>query len=130
MQLVASQQVEIVERLRPPAELIKAEREEWVRIVDSMPADWFIPANQPLLVQLCRHVVMARQLSELMIEVMSGNDQVPVLAVIESLSKAQERQSRIINQLMTSLRLTPQAVQPSRTSAKTIRQISIRKPWE
>jgi hypothetical protein len=57
----------------PVAALVKrkAERdaralaEVWRTVVDSMPADHFIPANYHFLTQLCRHVVEARRIAQL-----------------------------------------------------------------
>ena len=54
-----------------PLDKRKAERdaralaEVWRTVVDSMPADHFIPANYHLLTQLCRHVVEARRIAQL-----------------------------------------------------------------
>jgi hypothetical protein len=54
-----------------PLDKRKAERdaralaEVWRTFVDSMPADHFIPANYHLLTQLCRHVVEARRIAQL-----------------------------------------------------------------
>jgi hypothetical protein len=118
------------ERLHPPEELTEEQRDEFIRIVDKMPADWFTPANQAGLVQLCRHVVMARRFAQLIEEIISSPGEMNVkLAAIESLAKAQQQESRLINSLMTSLRMTPQAIQPSRTSPTKLQQLQIQ-PWK
>ena len=49
-------EVEVVERLRAPAELTDEQREEWNRVIGAMPADWFHEGNVANLVQYCRHV--------------------------------------------------------------------------
>ncbi len=57
LQLVANKHpAEVVARLVPPSELTKEQREEWLRVVDTMPADWFVPGNAAALAQYCRHV--------------------------------------------------------------------------
>ena len=118
-----------VERLRPPNELTDEQREEFIRIVDKMPADWFSAGNVPALVQLCRHIVMARRFAQLIEEIISGPGEMHVkLAAMESLAKAQQQESRLINSLMASLRLTPQAIQPSRTSPQKLQQLR-NSPW-
>jgi hypothetical protein len=118
-----------VERLRPPDELTDEQREEFVGLVDKMPADWFSGANVPALVQLCRHIVMARRFAQLLEEIISGPGEMHMkIAAMESLSKAQAKESRLIAALMTSLRLTPQAIQPSRTSPQKLQQLQI-SPW-
>ena len=118
-----------IERLHPPAELTEEQREEFIGIIDKMPADWFVPANVPGLAQLCRHIVMARRIAHLIEEIVSGPGEMHVkLAAMESLAKAQQQESRLIISLMTALRLTPQAIQPSRTSPQKLQQLQM-SPW-
>ena len=75
LQLVANKHpAEVVARLVPPSELTKEQREEWLRVVDTMPADWFVPGNAAALAQYCRHVVMARRLAERREAAMSDED--------------------------------------------------------
>lgn len=119
-------------RLKPPSELSREQTEIWFDIVNSVPADHFTPVNGIMLMQLCRHVTTARHFSDLYNEMASGHSDGPVnmVTVLEGLAKAVESQSRIIHQLMTSLRLTPQSTQLSRTSPKAMKQMTMRKPWE
>lgn len=119
-------------RLKPTSDLSREQQAVWYDIVNAVPADHFTPVNGLMLAQLCRHVITARQFSDLYNEVAlgEGDQPVPIIAVLTSLAQAQEKQSRIIHQLMTSLRLTPQATQPSRTSPKAMSQVTLRKPWE
>ena len=51
-------------RPEPPSELWKNERQEWVTIVNRMPADWFPEETFPLLANLCRHICFARNLAD------------------------------------------------------------------
>jgi hypothetical protein len=39
-----------------PCELVDEETIVWRDVVEAMPAEHFIPANYPILTQLCRHV--------------------------------------------------------------------------
>jgi len=48
----------------PPNALTPEEAESWREITASLPPDWFDGANAALLVELCRHIVLARQISE------------------------------------------------------------------
>ena len=64
-----------------------------VAVVDSMPADHFTPANYHLLTRLCRHVVEARRIAQL----------------IKAYRKAQLSESSIIQRLSCSMRLTQQS---------------------
>jgi hypothetical protein len=72
---------------------------------------------------------MARRFAQLLEEIISGPGEMHMkIAAMESLSKAQAKESRLIAALMTSLRLTPQAIQPSRTSPQKLQQLH-NSPW-
>lgn len=102
-----------------PLDKRKAERdaralaEVWRTVVDSMPADHFTPANYHLLTQLCRHVVEARRIAQL----------------IKAYRKARLSESSIIQRLSCSMRLTQQSNfhQSRRLPGPTI---SNRNPWD
>src|SRR5262245_40544165 len=64
--------VEAIRRVRPPPELTPEQSEEFERVVATMPAEWFVPANVSMLAQYARHVVMARRIGELIEAMISG----------------------------------------------------------
>lgn len=123
MELVRENPVEIIRRVAPPLELNAEQREEFVRVVNSMPAEWFVAANTAMLAQYCRHVVMARRIAEAIDGAMSEGDATKV----ETLLRAQARESKMISQMMTSLRMTPQAIEPRGISARKMQQTD--SPW-
>lgn len=127
LQLVKDSPLEVVKRLRPPAELTPEQKEEFIRVVDSMPADWFAPGHTAALVQYCRHVIMARKVAQVIDAMMLSEDIDPIK--ISELVKRQEAESRIIGKLMTMLRLTPQSIEPPKVSAKRLRQKAEDSPW-
>jgi P27 family predicted phage terminase small subunit len=53
-------------RVTPPTTLTAAQTEEWWAIVNSLPADFFRPADVPLLAQFCRHSAMANYAAQLL----------------------------------------------------------------
>jgi hypothetical protein len=115
--------VEIVPRLRAPAELTAEEAIEFRRIVDCMPADWFNAGNLALLTQYARHVITARRIAESVDAAMKearGEG-------LDDLLRAQARETRMILQTMTALRLTPRAVEPRSVSVKKLAQAP--SPW-
>ena len=123
LQLVAGK-LEVQPRLGPPAELTREQREEFVRLVNSLPADWFGPAHLHLIVQYCRMVVMARTVAcQLESAVSEGSNS----AVVDKLMGRQESVSRVIAKLMTSLRITPQSTEPQKVSQKRTRETAV--PW-
>ena len=118
--------VEAIRRVRPPPELTPEQSEEFERIVATMPAEWFVPANVSMLAQYSRHIIMARRIAELIEGMRSG--EVGDIKGLAKLQRAQIAESKIIHQLMTAMRLTPQSIQPSRTvSPKRLRQVE--SPW-
>jgi hypothetical protein len=121
--------VETVARLRAPDELTDEQREEWNRLIGAMPADWFSPGNVSGLVQLCRHVAMARQVAQLLEAEGSVEEDIDLVQFL-ALAKAQQAETKAIHQLMTGLRLTPQSFWPSRQAAKQVLRTQLPKPWD
>jgi hypothetical protein len=116
--------VEIVKRLRAPdGELTDEQRAEFERVVNCMPADWFCAGNLAMLVAYARHVILARRVSEAIDAAMKAGRS----EGLDELLRAQSRESRMICQLMTSLRLTPRAVAPRAVSARKLLQVP--SPW-
>lgn len=116
----------------PPAELTPEQAEEWRAIVGRMPADWFTRENQAMLVDLCRHVVIARRVSEQIDafdpEWLADEEG---LKRYDKLTSILERHTRTIASLSTRMRLTQQ----SRYNAAAANTASERakgpvKPWE
>lgn len=112
--------LQVIKRLKPPSELTSEQKREFTRVVNEMPADWFSPGHLVLLVQYCRHVVMARKVARLIDTMLEKENADPT--EIGELVKRQEAESRIIGKLMTMLRLTPQALAPTVVSAKRARE--------
>lgn len=121
-----------VERQRPPHDLTDEEVEVWVSIVNTEQADWFSPGNVPLLTQLCRHVVHARRVAELLERALSSVDpetKKPTLAIqdYDRLLKMQERESGAMMSLATKLRITNQSITNQRGN---FRKTAAKEPWE
>lgn len=121
-----------VERQRPPHDLTDEEVEVWVSIVNTEQADWFSPGNVPLLTQLCRHVVHARRVAELLERALSDinpTTKQPTLSIqdYDRLLKMQERESGAMMSLATKLRITNQSITNQRGNFRTP---AARKPWE
>jgi hypothetical protein len=114
-----------VERARAPHDLNDEETEVWVSIVNGEQADWFSPGNIPLLVQLCRHIIHARRIGELLEKATS--DKGLLVSDYGRLLKMQDRESRVVALLATKLRLTQQSITTHNGNKKPG---STRKPWE
>jgi len=114
--------VETLKRPKAPAELTLDEANEWRELINVLPADQYSPDVYPVLIQLCRHKVNARRLSDMKQDYIGKKDIAGELGIM----KLEEEQSRVIAMLMTKLRLTPQ----SRYDAKKKRGPTSKKPWE
>lgn len=117
--------VETVPRPDVPYDLTDEQGEEWIAIVNTMPADWFMRGNYALLGQYCRHVVAARRIAQL-IEQAAGGEGLDRKEFVELL-KQQEAESRAIMTLLRSMRLTQQSVFRSETTKHPKR---VKKPWD
>lgn len=117
--------VKVVPRPDAPYDLTDEQTDEWRAIVASLPADWFQRGNHALLSQYCRHVIAARRIAQL-IEKFAGEPEID-LGAFADLLKQQERETRAINALLRSMRLTQQSVVRAETAK---RPTQVTKPWE
>lgn len=118
-----------VRRPGPPAELSDEMAEEWRRIVNGKPSDWFDAGAQPVLVQFCRHILAARRVGQLIAQQEASEDYDVDRHL--ALLRAQERQTAAIKAAATSLRLTPQSrYTPGRAASAAGNEISGAKPWK
>ena len=111
--------LETIRRPRPPTTLTDEQGDEWRAIVNRMPADWFPRETHSILEQLCRHIVAARKVAQ-MIEGMEKQEGGTFeLESYDLLLRMQQRESAAVASLMTKLRLSHQA---------TMRHEKTRKP--
>lgn len=96
---------DVVERPRPLPELGIEEAEEWVRICNAVPADYFPPATWVTLAQYCRHVVIARHLWQLIVRAGKSKRRLDA-ANYRSLIREHRAEGVAINACLRSMRLT------------------------
>ena len=116
-----------------PPTLTEAQQEVWRRIVGRMPQDWFPPETWPLLVAMCRHVVLADRVAALIDE--SRPEWIAVdggLERLDQLARMQDREHKALSTLATRMRLSQQSRYHQRTAATAAgkRPISGKAPWE
>jgi hypothetical protein len=97
-------EADIVERPQPPAELGPEERDEWIALCNAVPATYFPRATHMVLVQYCRHVVIARHLAEL-IQRMSAKKKFD-LRQYRQLIREHRAETQAIYGCLRSMRLT------------------------
>lgn len=141
------------ERPDPPPELRDREAAVWRRIVGRLPPDWIAADNEPLLKELCRHVIHADDLSARLedtrqamaelremvrtggvidVQTLQARETLVELSKLEmSLLRAHGYQSERIGNLATKLRLTNQAQeQPKKAGTRRDTVPDGVKPWE
>jgi len=107
-------------RPEPPAELTKAQAEEWRAVVDRMPHDWFPRETHPLLVCFVQAVCTTRELERRL--------QSKRLTVRDTnlLRQMLDRERKAIVSLARTMRLT----QRSRYTKEKKTGPTGRRPWE
>jgi hypothetical protein len=120
LEIIDNSSVLAIPRAAPPEELSADEAIEWRAYTNRMPADYFGREHYPLLVQLCRHIVSCRHLDTLIGECADAAQYIKLLS-------ARANETRTINMLLRSMRMTHQANVRQELSATPIVE---RKPWE
>ena len=113
-----------VDRPDPPAELSDDEAHEWRCVVDRMPADWFPRETHPLLIQFCRHTVIARHLAQL-IKACESERELDMRQYGELL-KLHANEGRAMSSLATRMRVSQHAQYNIQKKTGS----SIEKPWK
>lgn len=123
--VISSHGIEAVRRPEAPAELTDEQAEEWRRIVNSLPADWFLPAFYPLLAEYCRGAVTLRRIGEI-IEAYEKSDEFDPDRYAKML-KEQNAKSNAMIQIARQCRFTPRSIKDERAVKKPK---PFKKPWD
>ena len=118
---------EFIQRPDAPYDLTDEQAEEWRAIVSTMDPGHFMRGNYPLLAQLCRHIVNARRLAQLIGQCAKEKDfdrkEFGILLQLEA------TESSAIMRLSRSMRLTQQAVMRLETT-KHPKGKRVKNPWD
>lgn len=90
-------------RLTAPKTLTPRQKAHFEALVSTKPAGFFHPCDEPLIIQLSRHLARADE-----VETQFRKEGLDV-ETFDQLSRLADRESKQITSLMTRLRLTPQA---------------------
>lgn len=113
-----------IPRQPPPDELTTEQANEWLAVVNRMPADWFPRETWGLLTQYCRHIVSARRVAQLIVG--AEEDDSFDVNEYDRLLKMQEREGRAISSLATRMRISQQSLIHNEKK----KPASIKPPWE
>lgn len=125
LSVISADGIVALRRPDPPSELTDEQAEEWRRVVNRLPADWFPAETHALLTQYCRHVVAARRIAQLVNALETSEDF--EVTQYDKLLAMQEREGRAMSSLATRMRLTQQA---TFDKEKKKPKGATRKPWE
>jgi hypothetical protein len=125
--LMVPDPTEIIQRPDAPYELTDEQAKEWDAIVGTMDPGHFMRGNYPLLAQLCRHIVNARRLAQLIEQCTKEKDfdrkEFGILLQLEA------TESAAIMRLSRSMRLTQQAVKRLETTRHPKGE-RVKNPWD
>jgi hypothetical protein len=97
--------IESIKRPPPPVGLNQEQAGEWVRVVNSLPADWFPAYTHGLLTEYCR-IWGNCQIISSRIEAVLARDTVDI-DLYEHLMRIQHKESALLGYLAVKLRLSP-----------------------
>ena len=118
-------------RLSPPASLTDRQKELWLEIVASKPADWFTVDAKSLLVGYVKAIASYETLAT-RIDMIESPDYVgPVYIKTEDMLYAMlERQARLVQSFATKMRLTQQARYTTGSAATATARAGKSRPWD
>lgn len=112
----------------PPAQLTGEEAAIWRQVIDAMPTDWHRPESTALLVQFCRHIVVANHIADQIARCLLEPS--VKAASMDLLLKMQQRESAAIASLATKMRLTQQSRYTAKSAATAREQADVSHLWE
>jgi hypothetical protein len=117
----------LVQRLAPPEYLTPGEKQLWLDVVNTKPADWFALDSAPVLVEYVRAVETCNLLAVPVASTMALGEP----GDIEKILKVRDREAKRAADLATKLRLTQQSrYTPTAAATANKRAQGASKPWE
>ena len=121
----------LARRPEPPLSLNERATDEWYRVVNRMPADWFTDETLSLLQAYCEHVAEGEAI-QLMIEKVRPHAMKDDESYkrYRDLLRDKELQTRAALSCATKMRMTHQSSYTDKSSATAKSKSVSRKPWE
>jgi len=123
--------VSAIHRPEAPIFLNEGAREEWSRVVNALPADWFGPETLSILTLYCEHVAEAQALQQMIETVRQTamkNDE--SFKRYQDLSRQKESQTRAALSCATKMRMTHQSTYTTKAGATAQNNSAPhQKPW-
>lgn len=121
----------LARRPEPPLSLNERATDEWYRVVNRMPADWFTDETLSLLQAYCEHVAEGEAI-QLMIEKVRPHAMKDDESYkrYRDLLRDKELQTRAALSCATKMRMTQQSSYTDKSSATAKNKSVTLKPWE
>jgi len=116
-------------RLPPPANLTERQKELWLEIVASKPADWFTVDAQSLLLGYVKAITSYEMLSA-RVDAVEAQGGMEDMKDEDKLYAMLERQARLVQSFATKMRLTQQARYTTTSAATKTARASGGRPWD
>lgn len=120
--------VQVVQRPQAPLDLTPDETDEWIAVVEALPADWFPRETWPLLSQYCRHAVTSRRVGQLIDAEMSAHE--IDLPKLDKLTQMQARETSALKALAASMRLAQQSTWNAKSGDTAKQKRTVKRLWE
>ena len=120
--------ISIPQRPEPPKSLNKRQSDVWREIVATKPPDWFEADIRPILEAYCKAIDWQARMSKELERAIAGDGG---FASCEKLYAITEKNAKLLAQLATKMRLTPQSrYTPKAAATANKRAGGPKKPWE
>ena len=127
----ASQEVAavvVVSRPQAPLDLTPDETDEWIAVVEAMPADWFPRETWPLLSQYCRHAVTSRRVGQLIDAEMAAPE--IDLPKLDKLTQMQARETGALKAMAAAMRLAQQSTWNAKSGDTAKQKRTVKRLWD
>lgn len=118
----------VISRPDAPLDLTPEQTDEWLAIVDSLPADWFQRETWPILSQYARHIVASRRVSQLIDAEMAQHE--IDLGRLDKLLAMQARETAALKAAATSMRLTQQSTWNAKSGDTAKQKRTVKRLWD
>ena len=109
--------ISIPQRPEPPKSLSKRQADIWREIVATKPPDWFEADTRPILEAYCKAIDWQARMSKELERAIAGEGG---FAACEKLYAITEKNVKLLAQLATKMRLTPQSRYTPKAAARQI----------
>lgn len=113
-----------------PDDLSDAERELWLSVVESKPAEWFGADSLPLLKEYVRAIALCDVLDGQVKRAIEGDTNNASVGLVKMFLDMRDKEAKRATSLATKLRLTQQSRYTPQAAATADKRAGGRRPWQ